>query len=435
MSATSEVTQEVKSGDRPRTECHICNKFVLTTYLRKHIQRTHGDKNTSKYLFCAHCDYKIKVKRCLEVHMNARHVVRDHRFHCHICKRAFKYNHDLKRHIETHSETRQVYTCTICNKTFLAKQSFYFHMRVKHSGGAVAVSCMVCGKTFSCQSYLNHHMQHMHLASAPLFHCHCGKSFAKESCLKKHSIVHSNVRNFKCSQCDKSFKTKWELNKHVRRHTDLRPFQCDQCSLSFKLKATLNQHYIVHRNTVPLECDYCKKVFRTKHYIKMHMLRRHKELISMNHIFADYNEYLEFCKKFRCDCGLAFRFESQLKVHMLTHSNVKEFKCKECDKLFKTELYLKYHMSSVHVDVRPFQCSVCSASFKRKHDWSRHVAAHSDNKPWNCEQCAASFSCKRYLDRHAQRVHSDIKPWNCEQCAASFSCKRYLDKHVQRVHK
>ena len=54
-------------------------------------------------------------------------------------------------------------------------------------------------------------------------------------------------------------------------------------------------------------------------------------------------------------------------------------------------------------DHKSFQCTTCSATFKRSHDLRRHHrSVHSDVKPYNC-RCGKRFARQDALKRHVSR--------------------------------
>ncbi|TGZ62538.1 hypothetical protein CRM22_007384 [Opisthorchis felineus] len=105
----------------------------------------------------------------------------------------------------------------------------------------------------------------------------CGKSFSWLSNLRRHAVVHTNLRNYKCEFCSKSFKlhaslkghktvahsseqaigddqtnkceicgkrvaSSWDLAGHMRVHSKERPFLCDLCGWSFGISSNLYRH-------------------------------------------------------------------------------------------------------------------------------------------------------------------------------------------------
>lgn len=349
ISAGWDVTK-VKSSES-RKVCNICGKSVVASYLNKHIKTIHS----GKYFHCAHCEYKTESKNSLTEHISALHV-------------GQKYNEafsKLIQHTESQSKSGKTYWCTICYKNFARKENWLVHLQVKHGSDSRCESCTICGKIFSCRKYLRDHMSRNHPKPESLFVCHCGRSFAYESYYKEHILTHSDVKNFKCPECDKSFKTKSNLNGHIKSvHCDYRPFQCNVCLKAFKMKYDLTKHSIVHSNAEPFVCKVCNKLFSRKYQLKSHTCNKATE---------ESNEDLS-C---HCHCGQSFRTQFELNSHSLVHTEVRDFKCTQCDKSFKKKDKLKKHMLTVHSDARPYQCNICGMCFKLKYHCQRHLVVHS----------------------------------------------------------
>ena len=72
-----------------------------------------------------------------------------------------------------------------------------------------------------------------------------------------------------------------------------------------------------------------------------------------------------------------------------------------CVKQFKRKENIKAHIQT-HLDDRQFQCGFCHKTFVRHHDLKRHATTHSDEKIYKCE-CNSEFNRADALTRHKQR--------------------------------
>lgn len=69
-------------------------------------------------------------------------------------------------------------------------------------------------------------------------------------------------------------------------------------------------------------------------------------------------------KIFICDkCGRCFTDSSNLKVHLLRHSGVKDFECNECDAKYFTQHLLNLHIRVRHQGEMPYVCKYCGERF------------------------------------------------------------------------
>ena len=74
----------------------------------------------------------------------------------------------------------------------------------------------------------------------------CEKTFKSRQSLKLHERKHDpsyvEVRNEECEICHKKFRTPRELTSHSIIHTELKPFKCAACDRSFNNCGSLSRH-------------------------------------------------------------------------------------------------------------------------------------------------------------------------------------------------
>ncbi|XP_059203641.1 protein odd-skipped-related 2-like isoform X2 [Centropristis striata] len=159
-----------------------------------------------------------------------------------------KYLHDdfNMLNVEIVSELeKEKFTCQICGRTFFHKGTLTHHMK-SHK----ANFCSICKLHLPRRSKLKSHNcvppvpTRRSSKSCDL----CGKSFANQSALRIHYLVHTGEKPHRCSLCGKGFTQKGNLKCHLRIHTGERPFICFKCGKTFTQKVNLNHHLMAHRN-------------------------------------------------------------------------------------------------------------------------------------------------------------------------------------------
>jgi regulatory protein SWI5 len=73
----------------------------------------------------------------------------------------------------------------------------------------------------------------------------------------------------------------------------------------------------------------------------------------------------------------------------------------DCGKKFGRKENIKSHVQT-HLNDRQYQCPTCQKCFVRQHDLKRHAKIHTGIKPYPCE-CGNSFARHDALTRHRQR--------------------------------
>ncbi|CAG5088121.1 Oidioi.mRNA.OKI2018_I69.PAR.g11737.t1.cds [Oikopleura dioica] len=104
-----------------------------------------------------------------------------------------------------------------------------------------------CTKGFCTQAALNNHINRHNRE----FKCsQCSKVFNEHAKLKRHQLVHTGERPFKCpfAHCQRRFSLDFNLTTHMRIHTGDKPFKCDECGKCFAQSANLKQHKKTHEN-------------------------------------------------------------------------------------------------------------------------------------------------------------------------------------------
>nr|XP_014351540.1 PREDICTED: transcription factor E4F1-like [Latimeria chalumnae] len=77
--------------------------------------------------------------------------------------------------------------------------------------------------------------------------------------------------------------------------------------------------------------------------------------------------------------------------------------CQMCDKTFKTANILKVHMVT-HSDKKDFVCTLCGNAFRTKGSLIRHNRRHTDERPYKCRKCGMSFRESGALTRHLKSL-------------------------------
>ncbi|XP_017280285.1 PR domain zinc finger protein 4 isoform X2 [Kryptolebias marmoratus] len=130
--------------------------------------------------------------------------------------------------------------------------------------------CSMCSRAFITSSKLNVHFMG-HVGMKPHKCEYCSKAFSDPSNLRMHLKIHTGQKNYKCTVCEKSFTQKSHLASHMLIHTGAEKLKCDLCERAFIRKCDLKQHMLSHTHESRIQCPKCNKRFLKTNHLKKHL--------------------------------------------------------------------------------------------------------------------------------------------------------------------
>merc|ERR1739838_21334 len=296
--------------------------------------------------------------------------------------------------------------------------------------------------------------------------------------LKVHMLLRLKNPKHNCVVCEKKFKYFSTMVNHKRLHFGERPYKCGEreCGLRFVNKSYLKSHALSHkqRKLLPANDDVAGNATSSKEPPTSYQPCTSKVLPDCaNDVVAgnatsskepptSYQPYTDITlanipggqvnpdneklqkpvepnhKGLKKEYPLKTRhYTSRLRSrhlpHMLTHSDVKPFKCLCCDKSYNQKGDLTRHTKSIHSDMSNHPCKTCKKSFLTMGGLRTHMRFHTDVKSYNCALCDKSYRYRSCLAEHITSIHSQVSQHVCKKCNKSFSTKSCLKIHM-KIH-
>ncbi|KAK4875516.1 hypothetical protein RN001_011938 [Aquatica leii] len=427
-------------------KCLTCNQqFLYNIQLRKHCEREnhlYNETGTDEYQNkhkCCDCGEVLKSKIAYQRHRLLKH--REKFYICSVCSLNFGSIEEAKLHRRTpahriafqkkrHTEGRYKdisKLCQYCSARFENIIMLKEHLKEMHPD--YTHSCPHCAKVFTISQDLTVHVR----TKACTFDLKDSKTNECDQCQYKtdstseylfHKVLHSEpfyeylsdskeskraLPQYKCPICEKLF-AKPSLRCHLRIHTKERPYICTLCNAGFVRKSNWVVHMtnhdrsnmrklekanqVVEFGALPFLCSTCGASFKKKSILQQHMTKHTGRPIKCHH----------------SGCIFSARFPSELKTHLLSHSDEKPFLCKLCDYQGKTKRQLERHMT-MHGDSKKYKCSQCSFTSRLASHLKRHLRLHTGAKPFVCPHC--NYCCNNLENLRKHILSTNKHPGKC----------------------
>ncbi|KAJ7992078.1 hypothetical protein DPEC_G00274830 [Dallia pectoralis] len=192
---------------------------------------------------------------------------------CGLCGEKFDSVVFLIKHTQEHTDdTGPGCLCGVCGKQFDSRLILIEHLQTHMKN----LFCHFCGQCFNWTSNLKRHMM-IHTGERPYRCGDCGKGFRSSDCLTKHRRIHTGDKPFPCPVCRRGFNRRDNLKVHMRIHTGERPYICPECYKCFATLTSLNKHQTMHNEERPYACTDCGTRFKALESQKRHMKSVHNK--------------------------------------------------------------------------------------------------------------------------------------------------------------
>ncbi|MCJ8733903.1 hypothetical protein PDJAM_G00229060 [Pangasius djambal] len=210
----SNLKTHVKSkhgAELPFKCAHCPQAFADDKDLQRHMEVFQGHKTHQ----CPHCEHKSTNSSDLKRHVISVHT-KDFPHKCDVCEKGFHRPSELKKHAETHRGNK-VHQCRHCDFKISDPFTLSRHILSVHTK-ELPFKCKRCKRGFRQQNELKKHVK-TH-SGRKVYQCqYCEYNTADASGFKRHVIsIHTKDYPHRCDYCKKGFRRPSEKNQHIMRH-------------------------------------------------------------------------------------------------------------------------------------------------------------------------------------------------------------------------
>lgn len=454
-------------------------------------QRDH-DITSSEYIQCIKCTSIVKKSNFLR-HSQAHKAILKNVKSLennksgasgvnHQCSKCCK-KYTLKKSMLKHQRYCKVgdsiaddFRCTVCGQLFTHRRSYIMHQdnckpqesphnvtNIEMNMESGEYSCS-CGKSFQRRSRMETCLRSHNTSEQ--FHyqgCHkctsCGKQFQNKNDLTTHRKLHIRKR-YPCKFCPLDFHTPKQLFKHLRKHQKVQQIEyevvsavvngkqklkCFMCNKNCNELSELKLH-VLGDHKQPYTCPKCQENFRNIIDFASHTKNMHPEIEGQS-VLSVIEAFSKLARCWKCqECGVQFDQPKKLALHqveqhtMNSKSEMPEFLCRFCSRVFLTAKRLASHCRMIHeqqdgngaeVYINPIlMCIHCRKVCKDENALACHMRLHSPERKFVCKFCDFRFATFEKRKAHLP-IHTGDMKYVCFICDYVCTSENRLTMHKQ----
>lgn len=460
-----------KKVHQRRIQCTVCRKILTTVGELIQHRKTHSKRGKLKCPYCPmQFDYPAYLLRHLvsqhksqtelgkeELQVKPRVAKKELPLKslkkpkvCSLCNQVFQNPQFFRKHCLKHIRVSSL-QCPFCHHLCHSRRSLVHHIE-RHSGDK-PLQCNACGKRFHRTVNLKIHKKR------------CSASKLDVNKLEVVEVVQKPAGKCKvlhCSYCPRTFDRKIPFKKHHFGHISKSLLTCSKCA-QFYGRSKISQHEINCQGTTAIDqhgkslqneveqkvgkknringtqtktflhiCPHCQKAFQYRSRLLRHMIS-HEETMCIKH--------KAFCGGFvRKDHSKINKYNRPRLLRPIgvkeAQEKMTEYKCKFCTKTFWKASNLRSHILT-HTEVKPYRCKACDSCFSR-YDHLRLHQTRCKGKRQRLEVCLPKISLDAIGKGWQKQSHglaiAEEQTFECNFCSQIFTCKSNLTRHVSMLH-
>ncbi|XP_058234774.1 zinc finger protein 770 [Hemibagrus wyckioides] len=444
---------------------------VHTEPFPEHVKRVKGlntaaaeDRTRSKIMHecpvCRKCfSAPSKLRRHCLIHTGQRP------FQCSLCSRAFRQLSHLKAHHSVHTAPRKTLTSSLqpqpgTSRTSKARLKRFVHISLARKLKAVKQKLKI-SSALSSLSPAAKVMNNENISEADVIRSSPDQEISRR-------------QDYSCSVCSKHFSAPSKLRRHLLIHTGQRPFRCSLCFRGFRQKSHLQVHKCKGESRDTLQSSISEVHLRDPARSRSAVsIRQGDEVGKENFIsscgigdrydcspsaghasdsvpedskdlaslpYEAISRPLDEANQakdsgYQCTiCFKIFDFPSKLSRHLLIHMNVKPFKCSICSKSFRQLCHLQSH-SKVHMGGKSL---ICQGTYKSEMETFIPETSETFSETNNCSKESEKLPAAERPDLSCD--HQNMNPANTSSLSCSMNIEEFTPSTVStssllEVHK
>lgn len=395
-------------NEQRRYPCTICPAaFKKSSHLKQHHKSHYGIRGNR----CGICDKTFTTSHNLKIHCKTHSQNSQLLFKCDQCPSVFSLQSSLRRHQQLHENPNRTFNCPYCNRSFRWYHNCTGHIKTCHPEVVGSFLNPVVVVSEGGESSMHHQPEE------PTSSVEVPKEmFIDLNNLPSNvSIVDiSNLTNCIVKIDDQLY----ELPVNIDTSSEL---PCEEVMIQAGEETRIQQPEESQAVNISQGSLY--------QYVDGEDFQEVSDVGNIS-IPSNVDGDLTSEQPRPRDTEIPNKTEQDLFSELVVDGK-KKYCCQGCRKVFKKPVDLRRHIRT-HTGERPYQCDQCSKGFTLKAVLQSHMKTHEAQRemlPCPEKGCSSKFSSKTSLELH-QRIHTGFRPFQCGVCTLTFRTSGHMQAHM-----